>query len=565
MASITSWNRLEPIPSTGDMAVSLAAPIADPMWLLARQWQVLEFAGEDAATPVVVHVTASESALGEVVLGRQGERVRLDDHTAPLEALVEAEPFDIADHERLRVDTGMHLLRLLAAGGRPDARDAFADQFRFESAGNRVGRAGTAFRLVADGRGVDGALVASALRSLRAADGRLTGLPPGVDVTVPVEAVVDIAGEWLEWYDGLCTSGKADSWDSFFIEYSAAVRTATDDGPDELAVKEYAGGRLDWFSFAGRPPPETNPLDGQPEPRIVTRTVIPVPASYAGMPADRFWEFESSRVNLGAVGAGPTDLARLALVEFALVYGNDWFVVPVDLRAGSLCTITLLEVVDTFGEVTTIEPIPRDEGWAMFELAGSRPGESRLLIPPVVSGAVQGESIETLVLTRDEMANMAWAVERRISESTGDTIDLAERPVDASTGWEHLGDSAPDDMLVYRLATPVPDNWLPLVPVPDDDGGEGVVLERRTIRRTTSAGPVDVVPSGRLGTELLAVDEGSIPRSGVSVERSWQLARWTDGSTHLWIGRHRRVGHGPEHSGLRFDIVDKPPATDPDA
>ena len=36
------------------------------------------------------------------------------------------------------------------------------------------------------------------------------------------------------------------------------------------------------------------------------------------MPAARFWEFEDAQVDFGSVDAGPTDLARMLLVEFAL-------------------------------------------------------------------------------------------------------------------------------------------------------------------------------------------------------------------------------------------------------
>ncbi len=68
------------------------------------------------------------------------------------------------------------------------------------------------------------------------------------------------------------------------------------------------------------------------------RTTIPAPVTYRGMPAARFWEFEDARVDFGAVDAAPQDLARMLLVEFAITYGNDWFVMPIDLDVGSLCT-----------------------------------------------------------------------------------------------------------------------------------------------------------------------------------------------------------------------------------
>jgi hypothetical protein len=53
MTSATTWNRIEPR-VRGDSLSSLDARIYDPMWLLARQWQVGEFAAEDAGSPVSV-------------------------------------------------------------------------------------------------------------------------------------------------------------------------------------------------------------------------------------------------------------------------------------------------------------------------------------------------------------------------------------------------------------------------------------------------------------------------------------------------------------------------------
>ena len=47
------------------------------------------------------------------------------------------------------------------------------------------------------------------------------------------------------------------------------------------------------------------------------------------MPAERFWELEDSAVDLGAVSAAAEDLGRLLTVEFATVFGNDWWSVPV--------------------------------------------------------------------------------------------------------------------------------------------------------------------------------------------------------------------------------------------
>ena len=53
MASITTYFRLEPDPLRPDVTIGATAPVHDPLWLLARQWQLGEFAAQDGGTPVV--------------------------------------------------------------------------------------------------------------------------------------------------------------------------------------------------------------------------------------------------------------------------------------------------------------------------------------------------------------------------------------------------------------------------------------------------------------------------------------------------------------------------------
>ena len=42
MPSITSWTRLEPHCRNAEMDTSVQARVYDPLWLMARQWQVGE-------------------------------------------------------------------------------------------------------------------------------------------------------------------------------------------------------------------------------------------------------------------------------------------------------------------------------------------------------------------------------------------------------------------------------------------------------------------------------------------------------------------------------------------
>src|SRR5436190_14301032 len=96
MPSITSWMRLEPRSRSADMKTSLQARIYDPLWLLARQWQLGEFQGEDSGSPVTARWRGESAPLTRYYSGAIAPNTRADapayDRRMPLEALVEREP-----------------------------------------------------------------------------------------------------------------------------------------------------------------------------------------------------------------------------------------------------------------------------------------------------------------------------------------------------------------------------------------------------------------------------------------------------------------------------------------
>ena len=69
MASITSWMRLEPRSRDAEMRTTLQARVYDPLWLLARQWQLGEFQGEDNGSPVMARWRAESAQLTRYYAG----------------------------------------------------------------------------------------------------------------------------------------------------------------------------------------------------------------------------------------------------------------------------------------------------------------------------------------------------------------------------------------------------------------------------------------------------------------------------------------------------------------
>ena len=73
------------------------------------------------------------------------------------------------------------------------------------------------------------------------------------------------------------------------------------------------------------------------------------------MPNARWWAFESEATDFGAVVPDRRDLGKLVVIDFMLIHGNGWFVMPFDLPVGSVCRLDTFLVHDVFGVLTLVE------------------------------------------------------------------------------------------------------------------------------------------------------------------------------------------------------------------
>ncbi|HVF15339.1 MAG TPA: hypothetical protein VNA21_00455, partial [Steroidobacteraceae bacterium] len=334
-------------------------------------------------------------------------------------------------------------------------------------------------------------------------------------------------------------------------------------------------GHLDWSSFDVNFHVNTGTLEDRKFKSIV-ETTIPAPVTFRGSPAARYWEMEDGRVDYGLIGVGPTDLAQMLMIEYASSYGNDWFVVPFDLEVGSLTSVNSLVVTDSFGVQSLLRPIgdrslPKPH-WSMYQLAQLRkPGEEAMggpernlfFLPPVLGRSLLSPPVEDVLFMRDEMANIAWAIERTIQSP----LELPLARTDTAPKQDSAGDTgAPpanvDTMPRYQLSTTVPHNWIPLLPVQVEHiGPPRTFLQRLKRGAVLQPDGTNVIhrAQGRIldfGRETLIYDE-EIPREGIHVTRHYQCARWIDGSTWTWMSNHKAIGRGGGSSGLRFDSVDE--------
>ena len=597
-SSITSWTRLEPHCTDADMATSTSARLLDPLWMLTRQWQMGEFQAEDAGTPIQARVRATSAMLTHCYAGALPKPApgtpttaiaapAYDPTRTPLEVMVERRRMRAADANDVRmltfaVEAGLHFLRMLelqspSKSYRPAFLTRLALQPLAASGAAMVDDATTRYVQSMVGRAPDGRQLAALLRTTGAA--KLVADPALAIAAVDQPKVQQAATAWLAWYDSMYSepAGQGnDAWNPSRLEYALSVGTRLSaEAQDDMTLSAAeVDGPIDWSSFDVDQQVSLT-ASGDPGFTAISEATIPAPIHFPGLPAPRFWEMEDSSVAYGLVPVGPTDLAHLMMVEYASSYGNDWFVIPLTLSVGSVTRVDSLVVTDTFGVRSLLRPLGDPAlppaYFCMWQNAyqssvasvATKLATNRFFLPPTLGRTLDGAPLEDVLFMRDEMANLAWAIERTV-----------ESPIEQPAQRYEAADAAPIDVAPvtnlprYLLSSEVPPNWIPLLPVqlpnPSQQGVAGQIitrLKRGAVLQSDGTQKVHAAAGEVLnaGAQLLLYDE-EVPREGVHIVRQRRLTRWTDGSTWVWTSLRNQVGTGEGSSGLKFDQVLEPGA-----
>ena len=551
--------RLEPQSVSGDPEPGAVAAVADPLWMVGRQWQLGELLGEDTGTPVSVDVQSRAlpvtawAAAGELEPSEIAAKAQWQawPEGALLDELVEHVP-DSGPLEglRWRAETGAQLAEMLREAGQGAAADQLLTDHPLALPADPADPTGQldpgAERLftVLGGRVPDGA----------AARDSLAGGVPGWLTGAPDQAAAGaVAAEWLTWVAGQPGAGGA--WSTPRLEHRFALRFGHGSGGDSavVAASAFGTGAARWHDFEWLDGWSVELDDDAALPAVptVTDTMLAAPLRYPGMPANRYWQLEDGAVDVSAIEAQPHDLARLCLAEFALVSGDDWLIVPVDGRVGALNQVQKVTVTNTFGETYEVAEDAagrRGRGFGMYEVtSGSGDALHGVLLPPVANTPLAGDAVEEVAFIRDEAANMAWGVEKVVMGRSGDPRQRSAEPrAQRPTPPEDLAEGD----LLYELLVPVPASWIPLVPV--STGYAQVGLRKGAL---LSHGEPVLAASALLRPTPLTFPAEEIPREGVTVTAVPLLARRRDGSYARWTGHRVRVGRGEGSSGFASDTA----------
>ena len=560
-----TWQRLESTTIDGTLLEGEAACIADPLWLLGRQWQVGEFTGEDAASPLVVEAAfghapiyprparaarraagRSPTALGAPARdggrargrahgpgrapacrrGRTGAPTRArSPHGAPaglVERLPDAFPLALAPDDGLD-PVGRAELELLARRA-PDARAVLAD--------------------LAAGGAVMAAACPAPMRCSPCSTPGTSGTPAGAPSRPRASA----------------------SWDPQRMEYrfQVAAGVGRRTPSSSSTPPEYTGGHLDWYAFDVAARWRSRP--GRRRRSGPTRRPGAADAGSLRRPGRVALVAGRGRRTSGSAtsASAPEDLARVAVAGFGAVFGDDWYLVPCRLPAGVDRPCRHGEGArHASGRSTSSARAPSSTARTASGASSSSPAT-----PPPTPRELQGPALPVAparaggrrrdaeragrggALLRDEAGNLGWAAELRVESAAGRTIDRAAR---ARAARPPAAARPPTTRGATGSPSRCPTTWC---------------RSSRCARSTTARLYLQRgrIGGGRRGADAparsdgcsspsraLLIDDGEVPATGARVTRSWQLARTADGGVVLWVGRRKDAGPPRRSPGLRFD------------
>ncbi len=292
----------------------------DPVWTLARQFQMGEFIGSDGGSPAYVDISTRTTVF--------------DRANKPLEPAAMGEP--VTPDFSVRVELGQVLENLIDQMVSPPAQAASAKsqlRTRYPLPATQDQNLSIFAGSVTDGVALQADI----------SQGRAPSIDPATDATLKLVFTAFLA--WVADVLGVVGTAAPAQWNASVIDYSLSFPATLPDGRNvTLTAEPDRSMALDWYSFDVA----TADAAGTAA-TAVTTSLIPGHVRFQGMPNSRFWDFESNKTDFGSVVADVQDAGRLLLLDFMLIHGIGWFIVPLDVPVGSFCQIASLTLHDVFG------------------------------------------------------------------------------------------------------------------------------------------------------------------------------------------------------------------------
>jgi hypothetical protein len=492
-------SRLEPDPNQRDLARGWAAELADPAWLLGRQWQTGEHQAEDASSPVAVEIRSRATPISAVT-GQPG----FDPTTVPAQAIIESEPHDWWTPGR-RVRLGRTV----------------------------VARARTHGITLPDSV-------------------TLTSLP------VPYQAINGTGADGRELWQQRTTLGlneawfgqpgpprdePVDFWDPAELAYTAELPA----GDTTLTIIRHDGGDLDWYHADATAP--LSPAAAETPIRLT-----PGRLRYPSAPLPRWWQIEDTQVAIGGQAPDRAALATLVLIDLIVNHSDDWFTFTLPARAGHIITLDEVTVIDSFGDPW---PVTAPQDWSLFATTGL--GPNSIVLWSTARTPLAGPILDQVVIGIDEDANLIWAVEQLVAGQTLATPEPAPEPTamqpvpSTQPTFSYLpmtpiprywhpyviDDSSPIRRFVQGRAADLSGPTPALLPPPISD----LLADPRA-------------PEGGPAHQL---QPAAIPPDGLRIQRRAMLGRATTGEPVLWTQRRRDLLLTAPIFALRFDLLQPDP------
>ncbi|MDR3679518.1 MAG: hypothetical protein P4L41_06090 [Flavipsychrobacter sp.] len=616
----TGWNRLESRPRQQQFDQVLEARIYDPLWMLGRQWQMGEFTGKDAGSGILAKVQLDYMQISGIAKYTQPPVAYTQDDL-PMEPIVESINYSFSIKERvllakkwyffLKKDVAPSLVNTYISlfdsspatleidTTPPIATSSDLDTLNGAQIFSNTNLVNFLAAISISGITLDGAILYSILND----PAWNTNLGSLFGTSLPAGSGTDLltaVSDFVAWVKSTYTlpDVSQENWYPDDLEYKFDAYWPVDTSNQlKLTAQNYHQGHFDWSAFEQ----DINTFPIASSAAKVTKAIqlMVGQTGFPGMPCSRWWEFENGAVNFCNLDGNPTDMAKIIMTQFALLYQDDWFVLPYTVPVGSYAEVLGIVVTDVFGVNTFVANYPVNnysyttgfsedndwKSWRWLDISKAdtlssnadpinthSPAGSFPLLP-VVNNIQESDPIESVLFIRDEVSDMVWGIEKIVPDNLGKGWDGYQRSKLYGDYLMQLRGSLPESpnppdpnakISFELISTTIPENWIPFIPIHlpltnrythFQRGAMPRILDKYAnslIRPVTS-----ILNYGLTGTTYTPyyIHEEKIPRAGAILETYFKRTRWYNGQTVLWVGRKKITGRGEGASGLTYDKV----------